>query len=58
MNKKSLTIITTLLIPISTLLPIIKSEAVIPKSAKVTEIIGRNTMTLRRKSGRNGPVSL
>ena len=31
MNKKSLTIITTLLIPISTLLPIIKSEAVIPK---------------------------
>ncbi len=58
MKNKTLTLITILLLPITTLLPILKTEAVVPESAKVTDIIGRNTMTLRRKSGQIGPVSL
>ncbi|WP_198648466.1 hypothetical protein [Cyanothece sp. BG0011] len=58
MNKITLTIITTLVTPLSAFLPILQSEAVVPQSAKVTQITGRNTMTLRRRSGQIGPVSL
>lgn len=50
-NKKITLLTTTFVLQVTTLLPIMKSEAVAPKSAKVTQIVGQRSINLRRKRG-------
>jgi hypothetical protein len=50
-NKKIIILTAAFMLPIATLLTTKKSEAVAPKLAKITQIVGQHSINLRRKRG-------